>query len=220
MIFAVMALQYKTKAGRLTNLTDARYFNALGVDWLGFNMDVLDEHSVSLKDLQEIRQWLFEPKIVVEAGLHQDKTELIYLTNEIFAEAVEVPIEHPLLEEDHFLYPVFVSMGFGDLQRTRTRKRLKGFPGIEAIILKEGGKDFSWQDFKKNKARGARNKIRSLKEHFTVLIDLPFHPDWFLDAIETLEVSGVHISGDIEEKPGLSKVDEYDALLSQIEVEG
>lgn len=218
MIFVPMALQYKIKAGRLTNLTDARYFNALGVDWLGFCMDVLDEHAVSLKDLKEIRNWLFEPKIVLEAGMHQDKTELVYLCNEIYAEAVQMPIEHPLLEEDHFLYPVFVTLDIGDLQRTKTRQRLKSFEGIETVILQTDDASFDWKDFK-GRSAGTRNKIRSMKKEVDVLIDLPFDPEWFVEAIETLEPTGIHIRGDKEEKPGLSKVDEYDALLSQIQLE-
>ena len=213
-----MSLQYKTKAGRLTNLTDARYFNAQGVDWLGFNVDVLAEQSIVLKDLKEIRQWLFEPKIVLECGNHQERTEIIFLANELYAEAVEVGLDHHLMQEDHFVYPIFVHLDFGDLQKTRTRKLLKNQEAIEAIILRDEDPGFNWEKFRKQ-ARGKHRAIGQLKRHVDVLIDLPFQPEWFLEAIELLEPSGIHLRGDKEEKPGLSRVDEYAALLELIESE-
>lgn len=213
-----MALQYKTKAGRLTNLTDARFFNAQGVSYLGFSVDALNEYAVSLKDLKEIKQWLFEPRIVLECGEHQDRTEMVHLANEIFAEAVEVSIDHSILRDDHFIYPVFVRLAMEDLQRTRTRKTLRDCDEIEAVILYPGNDDFNWEDFR-TKAKGTRNKIRQLKRHIEVYLELPFETSWLLEAIELLEPTGIHIRGDKEDKPGLSKVDEYAELLELIEVE-
>ncbi|MCP4122080.1 MAG: hypothetical protein GY751_10030 [Bacteroidetes bacterium] len=213
-----MALQYKTKAGRLTNLTDARFFNAQGVEWLGFNMDVLDENCVALRDLHEMRQWLFEPKIVIECGMHQDKIELIHLANEVYAEAVQVPIEHEILNEDHFIYPVFVTLNFGDIQRSRIRKKLDNKHLIETVILKAEGGEFDWEKFKKQ-SKGTKRKIAQLKKHYNVLIDLPFKPEWFLEVIELLDPTGIQISGEKEDKPGISKVDTYADLLELIELE-
>ncbi|MEZ5022349.1 MAG: hypothetical protein R2728_03640 [Chitinophagales bacterium] len=129
-----MGLRYKLKAGGVSNLTDARYFNAMGTDWIGFNMDVLDDSSISLKEAQAIKGWLFEPNIVIECGHHQDKVELIYLANELHAAAVQIDIDHPLLEEDHFLYPIILETKFGDLQHIKLKRALRSDLDIEVIF--------------------------------------------------------------------------------------
>lgn len=211
-------LQYKVKAGRLSNLTDARFFNAQGVDWLGFSMDVLDENSISLKDLKEIRQWLFEPKIVLECGPHQDRGEMIYLANEIHAEAVHVGLDHPILQEDHFIYPIMVTVGFDDLQHVRLRRALEKQENIEALIVQQPEAGFDWKTFSDHPA-GRRRAIEGWRRKYDVLIDLPFEADWLLQALELFNPTGIHLSGTREEKPGLSRVDYYAGLLELLEVD-
>ena len=213
-----MPLQYKLKAGSLTNLTDARFFNALETDWLGFNLDVLDENSISMKEAQAIKGWLFEPKIVLECGHHQDKTELVYLANELQVKAIQVDIEHPVLKEDHFLYPIILSVDFDKLQHIKFNRALKSKTDIEVIVIKENAKDFNWVAFQKG-IKSKQKLISKLKRDYTVLIDLPFKKEWFLEALEMLQPDGIHIAAEKETEPGLSKVDEYGDLLELIEYE-
>ncbi|MEZ5006818.1 MAG: hypothetical protein R2753_01570 [Chitinophagales bacterium] len=213
-----MGLRYKLKAGGVSNLTDARYFNAMGTDWIGFNMDVLDDSSISLKEAQAIKGWLFEPNIVIECGHHQDKVELIYLANELHAAAVQIDIDHPLLEEDHFLYPIILETKFGDLQHIKLKRALRSGLDIEVILVKADEQDFNWENFKSG-IKSKQKSIEKLMRDYEVIIDLPFKKEWFLEAIELLQPSGIHVQAEAEDEPGLSKVDEYDEFLSMIEVE-
>lgn len=213
-----MALLYKLKAGGITNLTDARYFNALEADWLGFNLDVLNENSISMKEAQAIKGWLFEPKIVLECGHHQDKVEIVYLSNELQVEAIQVDVEHPILNEEHFLYPIILTVDFGDLSHMKFKRALKSKTDIEVIIIQFKDDKFDWEAFQKG-IKSKRKSIARLKRDYTVLIDLPFKKEWFLEAIESLEPDGIHISAEKEDEPGLSKVDEYGELLDLIEAE-
>lgn len=213
-----MSLQYKLKAGGVSNLTDARYFNAMGADWIGFNMDVLHDFSISLKEAQAIKGWLFEPNIVIECGHHQDKVELIYLANELQAAAVQIDIDHPLLKEEHFLYPIILTTQFGDLQHIKLKRALKSSLDIEVILIKADKKDFNWTDFK-SVIKSKQKLIKKLRKDYDVIIELPFKKEWFLEVLELLQPSGIHVQAEAEDKPGLSKVDEYDEFLSLIEVE-
>ena len=213
-----MGLQYKLKAGGVSNLTDARYFNAMGTDWIGFNMDVLDDSSISLKEAQAIKGWLFEPNIVIECGHHQDKVELIYLANELHAAAVQIDIDHSLLEEDHFLYPIILKTNFDDLQHIKLKRALRSGLDIEVILIKADEKDFNWDNFKSG-IKSKQKSIEKLMRDYEVIIDLPFKKEWFLEALELLQPSGIHVQAEAEDEPGLSKVDEYDEFLSLIEVE-
>lgn len=52
------------KATHITNLTDARYFAAKGVDYLGFNLDQSSESCVSPEVMHAIVEWVQGPVIV------------------------------------------------------------------------------------------------------------------------------------------------------------
>jgi hypothetical protein len=218
-----MALQYKLKAGGITNLTDARYFNALEADWLGFNLDVLAENSIGLQEAQAIKSWLFAPNIVLECGHHQDKEEMVFLGNELEVAAVQVNWQHTILMEETFLFPLMVVADFVDLENDLFKKTIdQNELTIETIILvwseNLDRNGFVWSDFKAG-IPDFKKAIARLKRQFTVLIELPFEPDWMLEALELLAPDGIHISTKREDAPGMSYVDEYDELLALIELE-
>lgn len=54
------------KAARITNLTDARYFAAKEVDFLGFNLEAGTEGYLDPMYMKAIREWVEGPKIVGE----------------------------------------------------------------------------------------------------------------------------------------------------------
>ena len=63
------------KISSITNLTDARFFSAIGAHYLGFNFDVLNENNISIAQAKEIIQWLHEIQIPFE---HPQKNELAF----------------------------------------------------------------------------------------------------------------------------------------------
>lgn len=59
-------LKTKVKISDVSNLTDARYFAAWGVDWMGFNADYLYDNDLIIEGIKEIMNWVEGPKFVVE----------------------------------------------------------------------------------------------------------------------------------------------------------
>ena len=57
-------LKTKIKANSITNLTDARYFAAWEVEWLGFNLN--PGESIALQQVPAIKDWVDGVKIVGE----------------------------------------------------------------------------------------------------------------------------------------------------------
>lgn len=54
------------KAGSITNLTDARFFAAYDVDYIGFCFDPLSADYISPQNALAIKGWISGPKIVAE----------------------------------------------------------------------------------------------------------------------------------------------------------
>jgi len=62
----------------INNLTDARYFAALGVDWLGFNINPASESYINAEQLKEIIDWVEGPSMMVQgAQWNQDAQSLM-----------------------------------------------------------------------------------------------------------------------------------------------
>ncbi len=55
-------------AQNITNLTDARYFAALGVDYISFNTLPDSLYAMSLEQILEIKDWVEGPKCLIEAN--------------------------------------------------------------------------------------------------------------------------------------------------------
>lgn len=54
------------KAGSVSNLTDARYFAAQGVTWMGFNFSQSAQNHISAKAYFAIKEWVEGPKFIGE----------------------------------------------------------------------------------------------------------------------------------------------------------
>ena len=58
----------KIKASSITNLTDARYFAAMLVDYLGFQLDLSHDERISPEEFHGIKAWVEGPQIVAQVG--------------------------------------------------------------------------------------------------------------------------------------------------------
>jgi len=52
----------------ITNLTDARYFAAWGVDYLSYNLKPDSPYSIELEKIKEIKDWVEGPQTLIESN--------------------------------------------------------------------------------------------------------------------------------------------------------
>ena len=61
-------MKRKIIAQNISNLTDARYFAAWGVDYLSYNIQPDSPYNLSLDDIKEIIDWVEGPKTLIESN--------------------------------------------------------------------------------------------------------------------------------------------------------
>jgi len=105
-------LKTRVKASQITNLTDARYFAAWEVEWLGFNFDKGSENYIQPQVMKAIKEWVEGPKMVGEFS---------------FSSAEDIRIAKEMLELDMVQVGMFVE--------EETFKALDGIPVIKEIFI-------------------------------------------------------------------------------------
>jgi phosphoribosylanthranilate isomerase len=63
-----MGLKISVKIGNVTNLSDARYAAGMGVDYIGFNIDMGSEYYITASTFNEINNWISGIDIIGEIG--------------------------------------------------------------------------------------------------------------------------------------------------------
>ena len=65
------------KAGRITNLTDARYYAAHNVHWLGFLYEQNNPESLSIEAFRAIKAWVEGPMVIAEIGFVENSSDYV-----------------------------------------------------------------------------------------------------------------------------------------------
>ncbi|MCB0588955.1 MAG: N-(5'-phosphoribosyl)anthranilate isomerase, partial [Phaeodactylibacter sp.] len=82
-------LKTKVKASSVTNLTDARYFAAWEIEWLGFNFDPGSEAYIQPQAAQAIKEWIDGVKVAGEFGL-QSFEEILTAVDMLELDGVQI----------------------------------------------------------------------------------------------------------------------------------
>lgn len=210
-------LRTRVKASQVTNLTDARYFSAWEVEWIGFNLEEGTANFVQPSALKEMRGWLEGPKIVGEfaqtpASEIEGWMELLQLdaiqlghfatidtakTLSKYSVIKEIVIK-PTVEKDNFMT---ILADFS--------------PHIEAFILNfslEGG---NWANIK-NGNFFPLSDLKSICETYPVLLQLDMKPTEVQEVLDTVQPLGLCFTGGEEEKVGFKSFDEIDEIIEEL----
>ncbi|MFT4533786.1 MAG: phosphoribosylanthranilate isomerase [Saprospiraceae bacterium] len=185
----------KIIATDITNLTDARYFAAWGVDMMCYNIDPDTEGSLSIPQFKEITEW-------VEGPMTGIKISGLAIPETMSAEGLDIKnvIISPFIDKTDL--PISVENVY------------------RICTLDEG-----WQDDAKliltlSKAvdQLSRDEIGAIK---TIATDKEVYLDGIFKAndlanIESFGVTGIILKGGDEEKVGYKSFDELDEVLEAL----
>ncbi|HNV97906.1 MAG TPA: hypothetical protein PKL06_00975 [Chitinophagales bacterium] len=114
-------MQNTIKAGSITHLTDARFFAAYNVDYIGFCFDPQSASYIAPDRASAIRGWVTGPKIVAEFA-HQDADNLKNIVDYLQPDVIQIPAtEWPVLKETILALnkPVIIAFGQEEIPVTQ-----------------------------------------------------------------------------------------------------
>ncbi len=207
------------KASEIGNLTDARYFSAWGVDWLGFSLDSENPAYIGPTQISAMREWLSGPGIVAEMGPFSDADLLL--------QAVEI-LKPDALQIGQFTALEALKTLDGSLTIIKEQipdsldlladlefewREWAGTADFFLLNLEKNG--FSWSELKKDSEK--LGQLKNLCANFSVMLSTVFDATELSEIIETLKPYGISVKGGEEEKVGMKSYDELDAFFETLE---
>ncbi len=203
-------LRTKVKASSITNLTDARYFAAWEVEWIGFDLSV---GGINPLEVHAIREWLDGVKFVGEFGM-QPVIDIQSAAEELNLDAIQLdhfaPLSMAQTLQDYTLFKEIVIESLEELSSLSSY--LSPFaPYVEYFIL-----NFAKNGFLMNAIE--LNQLVSISNKYSVLLNAVFEKSELLHLLDTVPVKGIAVNGGEEEKVGYKSFDELDEIMEALEI--
>jgi phosphoribosylanthranilate isomerase len=189
------------KASRITNLTDARYFAAKEVDYLGFN---LEEGTASYLDpmyMKAIREWVEGPKIVGEFS--RSPVAHIREAAAFFGlDAVQVPASYA----EHLIDLEGLNVILeAEAANANERFFQQSSPFVSLFLMKINSGD-----------ELANGTLFNICTNFPVLLQTDAKAAQIAQWIETLKPAGLSFVGGEEEQVGIKSFDEIEEIFEEL----
>lgn len=208
-------LKFPIKATRVNNLTDARYFAALEVNWLGFdlNQGTLDFVDPSL--VKAIAEWVSGPLITGEFDW-QETNDLVDAIDLLGLQAIQIgPLVnvHQLSENTNIpIIRVFVvdqQNNLAELEAFITESE----DVVENFLLDFEKNGTSFSDL----SAGHLDQLRKLGTNHDLIFNFKNFELQHVDQFQKLLPGcGLQLAGGDEEKVGLKSFDELDQIMDLI----
>lgn len=214
-------LTTKVKASSITNLTDARYFAAWGVHWLGFNLDSKSDTYIQPQVMKAIKEWVDGVQIVGEFDL-QSAEEIQTAIEMMELDLIQVGT----LTELSTLIEISTSIAVikeivVDTQSTFTsiEDTLDQFSAhAKYFILNLDKNGISWQQLENTKNPFSLEDLNKWCTRYPIILSIDLDSELVDEIMKTIPVYGINVKGGEEEKTGYKSFDELDEVFETLEV--
>lgn len=212
-------LKTQVKASSVTNLTDARYFAAWEVKWLGFNLDANAEDYIPPVNMKAIKEWVDGVEVVGEFGM-QSAEEIQQAANLLEIKTIQVGMFADIalvksLSDLSVIKEIVIESTMSD---SELMDQIKDFaPYCEHFLLDFDKNGFSWGDLK-NENIFSVDFIKNICQSYSILIGISCPPEELDSLLLELKPTGIHVKGGEEEQVGMKSFDELDEVFEAIEI--
>jgi phosphoribosylanthranilate isomerase len=207
------------KAGAVNHLTDARYFAARGVDWLGIPLGGGDPAAtVDLLTAKAFIEWVDGVRIVGEFPF-STASEILSVHRQLWFDAVQVgmftpPEEIRRLEGLTVLQEVVPPSEEGLAWLEKFLSEQAPAPDYYLIDFNKAGR--SW-DLGDHPIGSEADILREICQSYRVILSLDLHPGNLAEVLSSVRPYGLQLQGGEEEKTGFKSFDELDELLDMLD---
>ncbi len=208
----------KIKASGIANLTDARYFAAWDVEWMGFNLNAGIPPALSPIEFKAIKEWVEGPEMVGEFGFLPAE-ELVATATELELESIQVNQLFPAgdlekLESFNVLQEWVVEQeqsmdtiaaAFGERQGR-----------VAAFVLDLEKNDISWELIKEGGWIGVEG-LTALCSQYPIYLGIKVASNELEEFFETVKPLGLSVIGGEEEKVGYKSYEDLDEIFEYLE---
>ena len=204
-----MSFLTKIKFGNITNLSDARFAAAAGIEYMGFCFNPLNTNYIPPIKAKEIIDWTTGSNIVAEFG-NQNLDEMIDISELLNVDVIEI---------NNFILPdelkqlnkaIIKKIDIGMLSIFEIKKEMNGYKNEVDVFQFYTSVD---------KENIDTENIVQLCNEYKIIWGLPIHLSTIIQTINTFKPYAINISGGMEEKAGIKDFDELNDLLDLIRVD-
>lgn len=212
-------LKTKVLAAPITNLTDARYFAAREVEWLGFDLDSTSEDFIEPRAMSAMREWVDGVKIM---GLFQlaEAYEIREAMAKFSLDAVLLGMATPVetVIDLQASIPVFKEIVF---EKTTTGADLEDMltiwqPFVNGFVLNFTKNSITWAMINDGNPLSV-DLLTKLCENFSIVLSIDLQPEVLNNLLNMLHFHGLYVKGGVEEKVGYKSFDELDEIFDALE---
>lgn len=208
----------KIKATSINNLTDARYFAAWHVEWLGFSLEMGNSNYTRPQDVKEIKDWLVGPKIVGEFGLGQTADEIKASIELLNLDAVQLSmfVDNSVAKALNgvSILKEWVVEDLNNLDAFATTCDILK-DDVEFFYLDLEKNNISWEAVQNNVT--ALEQLQALCEEYAIIISIVCPAEQLESFMDTVKPYGISLQGGEEEKVGVKSFDDLDDIFEVLE---
>ena len=199
----------KLKLGNITNLSDARFAAAVGIDYLGFCFDPSSENYIAPIKAKEIIDWTTGVYIVAEFG-DQTPDEIKDISELLNVDGIELnnsmlPDECAALEKA-LIKKIDISRF--DEEGLKTELAAYAAPcDVFHLYTSKPGEKLN------------ESLLAELCRSYKIIWGFELSAATVMHIIDTYQPYALHVSGGVEEKAGIKDFDELNDLLDVIRAE-
>lgn len=212
-------LKIKVLAAPITNLTDARYFAAREVEWLGFDLDPISEDFIEPRAMSAIREWVNGVKIM--GIFHLAEAYEIRETLEKFAlDAVLLGMAIPVETVIDLQAPIAVFKEIV-IEETTISLELEALlaswqPFTNGFVLNFTKNDISWAMINNGYPLSV-DFLTKLCDKFSIVLSVDLQAEMLNNMLKLLHLYGLCVKGGTEERVGYKSFDELDEIFDLLE---
>jgi phosphoribosylanthranilate isomerase len=205
------------KASGISNLTDARYFSAWEVQYLGFNLDKTSGQPLGYAEAGAIREWLEGPDMIGEFGLEPAENILrVVREQKLNGAQVSMMYQTEALKrlKDLFVIQEIIFEAEPDLKAAE-QIIMAHSPYTQMFLLDFDRNGLDWNTISQQKPEILR-WIKSISDSASILLSLRFPVDALGEVLSKTGVKGISLAGGEEEKVGYKSFEDLDEIFEAL----